>query len=186
MNKLFKFEELGGQFPHHELTQDKQGNLVLKPKKKVPVRPGKKQYEYLIKENIELAEAIANSEDKIYIPYNVKSLKNGRIFGYVQGKPVLKYSDDYNIYLALTAPYFAKNTDRFKEMIKDKQLPYRIGFYFIRATKQRWDYINCVEGVQDIMVRQGWIPDDSADILIPVFCGYMIDKYFQGLMIKVL
>jgi len=179
-------KDIAGQFPNHELVNDGHGNLVLKPKKKAPVKRGKRQWEYLSEENIRLAEAMAEAEGKIFIPYNVVSLKNGRIFKYIKGRPKLIYSDAYDTYLTLTASYYARNTARFKEMIKDKESPYRVGFYFIRATLQRWDYINCLEGVQDIMVNHGWIPDDSADNLIPVFCGYQTDKYFQGVIIGAL
>lgn len=52
-------------------------------------------------------------------------------------------------------------------MVKDKELPLRIGFHFVRKTKHKFDQINPLQTIQDEMVRYGWIEDDNITILIP-------------------
>ena len=191
---MIKGEDIAGQFPGHTLVKNSSGQYVLKPKSKSksipnkPVQVRKKQWEYLTEENILLAEAVAEADNKIYLPYNVVSLKNAREFGYVNGRSVLKYSDNYNRYIILTKQYYLKNKDRFLSLIrmKNRKPPYRIGFYLIRSMNNRWDYTNCFEGVLDLMVKYEWLSDDSAKVVQPIPIGFEVDKFFQGIIIGVL
>lgn len=54
--------------------------------------------------------------------------------------------------------------------------PLRIVFRIYRKTKRRFDYVNIVQGLLDSMVKCGWIPDDNADVVLPVFYPYDVDK----------
>ena len=54
--------------------------------------------------------------------------------------------------------------------------PLRIVFRIHRRTKARFDYVNIVQGLLDAMVKCGWIPDDNANIVLPVFYPYDVDK----------
>jgi len=65
---------------------------------------------------------------------------------------------------------------RFFEMIEGKEFPIRISFKLYRPTKHRFDYVNCIQGILDQMVKCGLVPDDSADYVIPHFEPYEIDK----------
>lgn len=65
-------------------------------------------------------------------------------------------------------------------MFQGKEHPYRVGVFFVRDSKRRFDYINIFQVVADLMVMNGLIEDDSADFLIPVFLGYKVDKTNPG------
>ena len=79
-----------------------------------------------------------------------------------------------------------ENKKKFKEMIKDKEKPYKIGFYFIRDSQRKFDYINIAQIIQDLMVKYEWIEDDNCTELVPVFLGYKVDKENPGVKIEVL
>ena len=36
--------------------------------------------------------------------------------------------------------------------------------------------MNIFQGLADMMVKCGWMPDDNADEFLPVFLGYEVDK----------
>jgi hypothetical protein len=38
----------------------------------------------------------------------------------------------------------------------------------------------------DEMVKQGYIPDDNADIVVPVFAPYIYDKSNPGVYLRIL
>lgn len=54
--------------------------------------------------------------------------------------------------------------------------PLKIVFKVYRKTKRRFDYLNIFQGLCDLMVKCGWLEDDNADELIPVFEPYEVDK----------
>ncbi len=62
------------------------------------------------------------------------------------------------------------------EMTGNLEYPFRINFHFVRKTKRRFDYINLIQNFLDSMVKAGYIPDDDADHVIPIFHPYAIDK----------
>jgi len=57
-----------------------------------------------------------------------------------------------------------------------KQYPLQVVFKIYRKSKRRFDYINIIQQLCDCMVKAGWIEDDNANILIPVFDKYEVDK----------
>lgn len=120
---------------------------------------------------------------EIRLKGNVPSSKNSKQWTgrcLINSKTVRNYLKDYEYqYINL------KNKAKFKEMIKHKEKPYRIGFYFIRSTKRKFDYINAAQLPCDLMVKHGWITDDNCDEIIPIFKGYTVDKERQGLIITV-
>ncbi len=63
--------------------------------------------------------------------------------------------------------------------------PVYIHFTFIRGTKHKFDYINPAQTVQDDMVKNGWIEDDSCEFLIPCFEEYQYDKKNPGVIIEI-
>ena len=66
-----------------------------------------------------------------------------------------------------------------------------IGFYFVRDSRRKFDFVNLVQTIQDIMVRSEWLPDDNMDEMVPVpieidgWC-YRVDKNQPGVYIVVL
>lgn len=63
-----------------------------------------------------------------------------------------------------------------KRMISGKVLPLRLHFLIYRRTNQRFDYINIVQNLLDILVSAHYLEDDNANIVIPVFEPYCIDR----------
>lgn len=72
----------------------------------------------------------------------------------------------------------------FREITENLPKPLKISFTFIRGTKHKFDYINPLQTVQDIMVKYNWIEDDNADIIIPEFKPYIYDKKKSGVLIE--
>lgn len=66
--------------------------------------------------------------------------------------------------------------------------PRVIGFHFIRKSKHKFDFINPMQTIQDMMKDYGWIEDDNMDELIPIPVKingqwYTYDKDNPGVMI---
>lgn len=77
-----------------------------------------------------------------------------------------------------------KNEEIWKNMIKNsniykttgKEKPLFVEFTIYRATKHRFDYCNQIQGLEDCLVKAGYLEDDSADYYKPSFGDYQIDK----------
>lgn len=120
----------------------------------------------------------------IFIFGNVPSSKNSKQWTgkcLMSSKTVKKYIDKFSYQFNSL-----ENKKKFKEMIKDKEKPYKIGFYFIRDSQRKFDYINIAQIIQDLMVNYEWIEDDNCTELVPVFLGYKVDKENPGVKIEVL
>ena len=61
--------------------------------------------------------------------------------------------------------------------------PYKVGLFFVRDSKRRFDYINACQIVADLMVDEGWIEDDDSTNFVPVFLGFSVDKKNPGVFI---
>lgn len=120
--------------------------------------------------------------NSIFIPYNVPSSKNSKIW---TGR-TLVWSKTAGKYVRKSEKYWINNRELFLEMIKDKEYPLTVSFKFIRGSKHKFDYANPLQTILDLMVRYEWIPDDNADIILPVFQTYSYDKYNPGVLISVL
>jgi hypothetical protein len=64
--------------------------------------------------------------------------------------------------------------------------PLYIEFGFVRNSRHRFDYCNAAQTCEDIMVDNGWLPDDSAEYLLPSFKPYEYNKEEFGVHIKLL
>lgn len=71
-------------------------------------------------------------------------------------------------------------------MIKDKEIPYKVEFQFVRQTKRRFDYMNLGQTITDEMVKYGYLKDDDFRNIIPYFAPVEFDKNHPGVIIKVL
>jgi|TARA_Y100000310_G_scaffold118355_1_gene117234 disulfide oxidoreductase YuzD len=116
----------------------------------------------------------------IFIPTNVPSSKNSKVWTgkfLVSSKATQKWRKE-------TKDYWNIFKKEFIDQLGEK--PHKIGFKFIRKSRHKFDYVNPLQTVQDEMVKYGWLEDDSADELIPVFLPYEYDKENPGVEIHVL
>jgi Holliday junction resolvase RusA-like endonuclease len=58
----------------------------------------------------------------------------------------------------------------------ENRKPLKIAFKIYRKTKRRFDYVNIIQSLLDLMVKHNWIIDDNADEILPVFREYEVDK----------
>lgn len=68
------------------------------------------------------------------------------------------------------------NKGKWDKMIEGKKFPLKVGFFVYRKTRRRFDWVNIVQGLQDAMVKNNYLPDDSAQYLTPVFLGFDVDS----------
>lgn len=120
--------------------------------------------------------------------YSVPSKKNNRQNFVKNGKQISIPSKQYAEYKKMTAMQYQVFGREFVKAVEALSLSYplRVQFTFIRNTKHRFDYCNACQSCEDIMVENGWIKDDSADYIIPVFMPYEYDKENPGVKIKLL
>lgn len=119
---------------------------------------------------------------KWFIPGNVPSSKNGRRWTgkyFIASKTTVTYRKN-------TKEYFQKYAPEFQKELKKYKLPVKIGFTFIRGSRHKFDYINPAQTVQDDMTNHGWIEDDNADNINPMFYDYKYDKDNPGVYIEIL
>ena len=88
-------------------------------------------------------------------------------------------------YIKATSQYYTLYKQTFIDAIGDSPPPYKIGFKFIRGTRHRFDYVNPLQTVQDLMVKYDWLEDDSSDHLLPVFDTYEYNKDKPGVLITI-
>lgn len=123
---------------------------------------------------------------KIFIPLNVPSKKNSKkIITLKNGKRKVVSSDACKKYEKAAARDYRRNAVIFRELTKDLKPPYTIFFKLIRKTKQRFDYNNIIQAVQDLMVEHEWLEDDNADFILPIPIQYEVDKNNPGVFIWV-
>jgi hypothetical protein len=124
--------------------------------------------------------------DEIWIPFEVPSFKNSKE---MQGKR-LTHSAAVKDYIKLSEPQWRYQSHNFKAMAQEVNEDGRIlhiEFTFVRATKQKFDYINMAQGPLDLMQEYGWLADDDADTVKPHFADYITaDKHHAGVIIRLL
>lgn len=125
---------------------------------------------------------------QITLPIELHSSKNGQQIVYnkrLERMLVIKKKSareqDNELKVLLMA-----NKRAWDKMCTDKEFPLKVGFYVYRQTKRRFDWVNIVQGLQDAMVKNGWLPDDSAIYLTPVFLGWDVDSKNPRVEITVL
>ena len=125
---------------------------------------------------------------QITLPIELHSSKNGQQIVYnkrLERMLVIKKKSareqDNELKILLMA-----NKRAWDKMCTDKEFPLKVGFYVYRQTKRRFDWVNIVQGLQDAMVKNGYLPDDSAIYLTPVFLGWDVDSKHPRVEITVL
>lgn len=120
-----------------------------------------------------------------FIPGNVPSSKNSKVW---TGK-FLVWSKTARKYVKDTEFYWKKYSNEFEKQyyfITEEETPLKVSFKFIRGSKHKFDYPNPLQTVLDLMVTYRWIPDDNADIILPVFEQYEYSKKFPGVVITII
>lgn len=125
--------------------------------------------------------------DAIFIPGNVASSKNSKQWTgtrLIWSKLAREYRDS-------TATLYLMYRLKFKASCKGKNKPLLIGFYFVRDSRRKFDFVNICQTAQDLIVRAGWIVDDNMDEMVPVPVQidgsfYHVDKNHPGVYIMVL
>jgi hypothetical protein len=161
------------------------GKLISHLKHETPVILKKKKKKKTVPmDNDHILSTIKHyaERERIYIPYDVRSSKNSRQIGYKR----LIMSSAAQEYVILSAKWWNIQKTLFKKLIKDKKDPVEIGFYWIRGSKQKWDYINMMQLPCDLMTKNGWIKDDDIFHLKPFIVGYEINKENRGLVLNIL
>lgn len=118
----------------------------------------------------------------IFIPFNVPSSKNNRVFtgsSFIENKRCQKYRKD-------TKKYWLEKKVLFEKMKQGKSKPYYIMFYYVRGTHHKFDYCNMLQLPQDLMTEHEWLVDDNCNEIIPIILPYAYSKDNPGVYIKIL
>jgi len=124
-------------------------------------------------------------QGKIYIPYSVTSSKNSKRIITNGNKRMLIKSRACMEYEALSFKWWKYQKKLFDQLREGKEFPLRIGFHFIRLSKQTFDYPNMQQFPMDLMVKYGWLKDDNTNFIEPIPDGWSIDKKSRGLVLTI-
>lgn len=119
-----------------------------------------------------------------FIGKNVPSSKNSKIV--TKNKRVIQ-SKLCHEYRSIMGEKFQQNLQEWERMKKGKQYPIKVGFYFYRDSRRRWDFVNIVQIIADMMQEYLYIPDDDTKHFIPVYLGEeTVKKEKSGFKMKIL
>jgi len=105
----------------------------------------------------------------IFIKGNFPSFKNSKRMIIKKGqKPRLIHSKTVMKYKKISKIEWLLKKKDFLSLVREEEKPFKIGIHFIRGTKHKQDWVNLVQGVQDLMVEYEYIKDDNSDEIIPV------------------
>ena len=115
-------------------------------------------------------------EDKITIYGELYSSKNSKRIVRFGNRPALIPSKQYMSSVKPIEQQLVLNRGKWLRMIDGLSKPLKIVFKIYRKTHRKFDYVNIIQGIQDLMVKCLWLTDDNADELIPFFEEYEVDK----------
>jgi hypothetical protein len=118
---------------------------------------------------------------EIFINGNVPSSKNGKRW---TGKYLI-HSKTTMRYIKESKEEYLEHTHPFQDFVKGLVTPYVVHFKFYRKSRRKFDYVNPLQTVQDLMVKYNWLEDDSSDHLLPIFDTYEFDKNKPGVLITI-
>ena len=117
-----------------------------------------------------------------FIPGHVPSSKNLQRCGCSKNGKPYSYSDDrVKEYIQLTDKRYGEKAAKFYSGYENGvdlagyanySYPVKVGFHFIRANSNRFDFHNAIQLVADRMVHHQWIPDDDIEHFIPSVLYY--------------
>ena len=99
---------------------------------------------------------------------NVPSKKNSKII--TKSKRVIS-SKLVQYYERWCSPILKQQLSTWQKMIQNKPLPLKVSFYFYRDSKRKWDFVNIVQVIADLMQKEGYLIDDDTKNFIPLYAG---------------
>lgn len=105
------------------------------------------------------------------IGLNVPSKKNSKII--TKNKRVIS-SKLVQYYERWATPRLKEQLPTWQQMVQDKPLPLKVSFYFFRDSKRKWDFVNIVQVIADLMQKEGYLIDDDTKNFIPLYVGEQI------------
>lgn len=102
------------------------------------------------------------------IGQNVPSKKNSKII--TKSKRVIS-SKLVQYYERWATPLLKQQLPTWQQMIQNKPLPLKVSFYFFRDSKRKWDFVNIVQVIADLMQKEGYLIDDDTKNFIPLYKG---------------
>ena len=83
-------------------------------------------------------------------------------------------------------PLLKQQLPTWQEMIQNKPLPLKVSFYFYRDSKRKWDFVNIVQVIADLMQKEGYLNDDDTKNFIPLYAGEEVtNKKEAGVIITI-
>lgn len=131
----------------------------------------------------------------IFLEGNFPSFKNSKQFTgkfFIMSKTVQKYLKAWEWQWVVSEnAYRSISVDMVDCWMDNPGIPLNIGIHFVRGTKHKYDWVNMVQGVQDLMVKHKWIPDDNVDVMLPFpiqinGCFSSYDKNKPGVFINII
>lgn len=119
---------------------------------------------------------------EVWIPGNVPSSKNSRVWTgkyFIASKSVMKWRRE-------TQEDWEEHREYFIDATTKLGLPTFVHMTFVRKSKHKFDYNNPCQTIMDEMTLRGWIQDDNADLVVPVFGKYKYDKNNPGVIIRLI
>lgn len=113
-------------------------------------------YEKMMKQQIKL------------IGQNVPSKKNSKII--TKSKRVIS-SKLVQYYERWATPLLKEQLSIWQQMVQNKPLPLKVSFYFYRDSKRKWDFVNIVQVIADLMQKEKYLVDDDTKNFIPLYAG---------------
>lgn len=102
------------------------------------------------------------------IGQNVPSKKNSKIV--TKSKRVIS-SKLVQYYERWATPLLKEQLPTWQQMVQNKPLPLKVSFYFFRDSKRKWDFVNIVQVIADLMQKEGYLIDDDTKKIIPLYAG---------------
>lgn len=117
------------------------------------------------------------------IGLNVPSKKNSKII--TKNKRVIS-SKLVQYYEKWATPLLKEQLPIWQEMIQNKPLPLKVSFYFYRDSKRKWDFVNIIQIIADLMQKEGYLIDDDTKNFIPLYAGEEVaNKKEAGVIITI-
>lgn len=102
------------------------------------------------------------------IGQNVPSKKNSKII--TKNKRIIS-SKLVQYYERWATPLLKEQLSIWQQMVQNKPLPLKVSFYFYRDSKRKWDFVNIVQVIADLMQKEGYLVDDDTKKFIPLYAG---------------
>lgn len=118
------------------------------------------------------------------IGLNVPSKKNSKII--TKNKRVIS-SKLVQYYERWATPLLKEQLSIWQQMVQNKPLPLKVSFYFYRDSKRKWDFVNIVQVIADLMQKEKYLVDDDTKNFIPLYAGEEVTtKKEAGVIITII